>query len=125
MRIGELTQQANVTPRTVRYYESIGLIPPGERVGTGQRFYTGQTVARLKKIEQLKQLGLSLEEIGSLIELYFADPTGRQPKLEVLALLREHLASTESRLGELEQFRAEIKANIDRFERWLEATGKP
>jgi DNA-binding transcriptional MerR regulator len=44
MRIGDLTERAGVTPRTVRYYESIGLLPPGEREGHGQHYYTAQQV---------------------------------------------------------------------------------
>ena len=62
MRIGELAERAKVTPRTVRYYESIGLIPSGERKGSGQHYYTEETVVRLRKIDQLKQLGLNLDE---------------------------------------------------------------
>src|SRR5437588_681322 len=63
MRIGDVTERAGVTPRTVRYYESIGLIPPGEREGHGQHYYTEETLARLRKIDQLKKLGLSLDAI--------------------------------------------------------------
>ncbi|OZQ69846.1 hypothetical protein CA600_02330 [Paenibacillus sp. VTT E-133280] len=40
MRIGELTKRAGVTPRTIRYYESIGLMPSGEREGTGQHYHS-------------------------------------------------------------------------------------
>ena len=119
MRIGDLTQQAGVTPRTVRYYESIGLIPPGEREGHGQHYYTEETVARLRKIDQLKQLGLSLDEIRDVIDLYFTDPSGIQPKQKVLTLLRQHLAEADQKIGGLQQFRAELQANIERFERWL------
>jgi len=61
MRIGDLTERAEVTARTVRYYEHIGLIPPGEREGHGQHYYTEETLARLRKIDQLKKLGLSLD----------------------------------------------------------------
>ena len=69
MRIGELTERAGVTQRTVRYYESIGLLPPGEREGHGHHYYTEEALARLRKIDQLKKLGLSLEEIGNLLNL--------------------------------------------------------
>jgi DNA-binding transcriptional MerR regulator len=48
MRIGELTRQAGVTPRTVRYYESIGLMPPGEREGNGQHYYKEDTLLCLR-----------------------------------------------------------------------------
>jgi len=120
MRIGQLATQAKVTPRTVRYYESLGLIPPGEREGSGQHRYPEQTVARLQKIDQLKALGLSLEEIGKVIHLYFDDPTGKKAKIKVLDMLRSHLAETETQLASLTQFRAELLAHIKRFERWLD-----
>ncbi len=120
MRIGDVTQRAAVTARTVRYYERIGLIPPGEREGHGQHYYTEETVARLRKIDQLKQLGLSLQEIGDVIDLYFTDPSGVQPKQQVLAILRRHLAETDQKVSALQQFRADLQAHIERFERWIE-----
>lgn len=120
MRMGDLTRRAGVTPRTVRYYESIGLMPPGDREGTGQHYYTEETISRLRKIDQLKQLGLSLEEIRDVIDLYFTDPSGVQPKQKVLAILRNHLAEANQKVDALEQFRAELRVHIERFERWLE-----
>jgi MerR family transcriptional regulator, copper efflux regulator len=120
MRIGELTERAGVTQRTVRYYESIGLLPPGEREGHGHHYYTEETLARLRKIDQLKKLGLSLEEIGEVIDLYFIDPSGIQPKQKVLAILRRHLEEADHKIGSLQQFRAELQGNIERFERFLE-----
>ena len=124
MRIGDLAERADVTPRTVRYYESIGLLPPSEREGHGQHYYTEETLARLRKIDQLKKLGLSLDEIRDVIDLYFVDPSGRQPKQRVLAILRKHLAEADQKIGALQQFRADLRANIERFERWLEETEK-
>jgi DNA-binding transcriptional MerR regulator len=120
MRIGDVTERAGVTHRTIRYYESIGLIPPGEREGSGQHYYTEETVARLRKIDQLKKLGLSLEEIRGVIDLYFTDPSGLQPKQKVLAILRRHLADAEQKVDALQHFIADLRGNIDRFERWLE-----
>ena len=120
MRIGELAKRAGVTQRTVRYYEGLGLLPPGERQGSGHHYYTEETVARLQKIDQLKRLGLSLEEIGGVIDLYFMDPSGLQPKQKVLEILRKHLAETNQKVGELQQFRADLQANIRRFEFFLE-----
>src|SRR5882672_2928098 len=113
MRIGDLTERAEVTPRTVRYYESIGLLPPGEREGHGQHYYTEEALARLRKIDQLKQLGLSLEEIGEVIDLYFIDPSGVQPKKKVLVMLRKHLAEADRKIGSLQQFRADLQTNIE------------
>ncbi|ULH18310.1 MerR family transcriptional regulator (plasmid) [Deinococcus sp. KNUC1210] len=120
MRIGELAARAGVTPRTIRYYESLGLLPPGEREGNGHHHYAEVMVTRLQKIDQLKRLGLSLEEIGEVIDLYFSDPSGIQPKRTVLGMLRRHLAETDAKLGELQQFRADLLSHIARFERFLE-----
>ena len=120
MRIGDLTERAGVTPRTVRYYESIGLLPPGEREGHGQHFYTEETLARLRKIDQLKKLGLSLDEIRGVIDLYFTDPSGVQPKQKILAILRHHLTEVDQKIGAFQQFRADLQAHIERFELWLE-----
>ena len=123
MRIGDLTERAEVTPRTVRYYESMGLIR-SERAGHGQHYYTEETLARLQKIDQLKRLGLSLDEIRDVIDLYFIEHSGVQLKQKILAMLRQHLAETDNKIGALERFRAELQTNIDRFERWLNEQGQ-
>ena len=123
MRIGELAKQAGTTQRTIRYYHNIGLLPPAYREGHGQHYYTGETVTRLRKIEQLKKIGLSLGEIGSVIDLYFSDPSGLQPKRKILAILRKHLADTDAKIDALEAFRSEIASHIERFERWLKERG--
>jgi MerR family transcriptional regulator, copper efflux regulator len=124
LRIGELAKFGKVTPRTVRYYESLGLIPPGEREGAGQHRYPEQTVTRLQKIDQLKALGLSLDDIGKVIHLYFEDPTGKRAKIKVLEMLRNHLAETETQLASLTQFRSELMDHIQRFESWLDSQPK-
>ena len=57
MRIGELAEQAGVTPRTIRYYEDLGLLGPNEREGHGFRYYTETELTRLKKIDARKIAG--------------------------------------------------------------------
>ena len=121
MRIGELAKRANVTPRTVRYYESFGVIPRGKREGTGQHRYPEETVARLLKVDQLKVLGLNLEEIREVMPLYFEEPTARRAKKKVLAILHRHLAETDAHLKTLSGFRKELIAHIERFENWLDS----
>jgi DNA-binding transcriptional MerR regulator len=100
------------------------LLPPGEREGHGQHYYTEETLARLRKIDQLKNLGLSLDEIRDVIDLYFTDPSGIQPKQKVLVILRQHLAETDRKIGALQQFRADLQAHIERFEHWLDERGQ-
>jgi len=120
MRIGELAKRVGVTPRTIRYYESLGLLGPSEREGSGFRYYTETELGRLQKISALKGLGLSLEEIAIVIPLYFEDPSGLQGKRKVLEILKMHLQETEGKLEALEQFRTDLKTNIDRIQQWID-----
>lgn len=120
MRIGELAERAQVTTRTIRYYEKLGLLGPSEREGNGYRYYTEVELERLRKIDVLKELGLSLEEIGGVIGLYFDDPSGLQGKQKVLEILQAQLRDTEQKLNGLEQFRAELQAKIARMEGLIE-----
>ena len=120
MRIGELAEQAGVTPRTIRYYEGLGLLGPSEREGHGFRYYTETELTRLKKIDVLKQLGLTLEEIGEVIPLYCEDPTGLLGKRRVLEILEAQLAETDEKIEALQRFRSEIQANIYKIRQFIE-----
>ena len=120
MRIGELAQRAGVTPRTIRYYESLGLLEPSEREGSGFRYYTEAELARLQKINALKELGLSLEEITTVLPLYFEDPTGITGKRKILEILNAHLQETDEKIEDLRQFRSEIQKNIARIQTWID-----
>ena len=123
MRIGELAQKASVTPRTIRYYESLGLLGPSEREGKGFRYYTDAELARLRKIDALKALGLTLEEIGSIIDLFFEELTVLRGKQKLLFILQTHLKEADEKIAELAQFRSEVQANITKIQQWLEKQG--
>ncbi len=112
MKIGELAKRADVTTRTIRYYEQRGLLGPAERTDSGYRLYTEETIARLNKIDGLKRIGLSLEEIASVLDLYFEDATGISGKRKVVEILEGHLADTIEKIDGLSQFKRELEANI-------------
>src|SRR3954470_23939309 len=97
MRIGEFAEQAGVTPRTIRYYEGLGLLGPNEREGQGFRYYTEVELKRLQKIDTLKQLGLTLEEIGEVLPLYCGD-SGVRGKQLVVDILKRQLAETDEKI---------------------------
>ena len=121
MRIGEFAEQAGVTPRTVRYYEGLGLLGPNEREGQGFRYYTSAELTKLKKIDWLKQLGLRLEEIGEVLPLYCDDPTGLRGKQRILEILQAHLVETDEKIESLQSFRAELQVNIDRLQQYIDS----
>lgn len=120
MRIGELAQKAGVTPRTIRYYENLGLLKPSEREGRGFRYYTEAELARLRKIDALQSLGLTLEEISSILDLFFEEPTMLQGKQKLLEILQAHLNETDEKLEALTQFRSELQANIAKIQQYIE-----
>jgi MerR family copper efflux transcriptional regulator len=120
MRIGEFAEQAGVTPRTIRYYEGLGLLGPSEREGQGFRYYTDVEFTRLKKIDMLKQLGLTLEEIGEVLPLYCDDPTGVRGKQRVLEILQAQLIETDEKIDSLQRFRAELQTNIIRIQQYID-----
>lgn len=120
MRIGELAQKAGVTPRTIRYYENLGLLKPSEREGRGFRYYTEAELARLRKIDALQSLGLTLEEISSILDLFFEEPTMLQGKQKLLEILQAHLNETDEKLEALTQFRSELQANIAKIQQYIQ-----
>jgi DNA-binding transcriptional MerR regulator len=122
MRIGELADQAGVTPRTIRYYEDLGLLGPCEREGHGFRYYSDAELTRLKKIDVLKQLGLSLEEIAEVIPMYCEDPTGLRSKRRVLEILEKQLRETDEKITTLQRFRSEIDTNIAKIREFIVRT---
>jgi DNA-binding transcriptional MerR regulator len=70
LRIGEVAELTGTTPRTIRYYEEIGLLPGAEDRTQGQhRAYTQADVERIKEIVRLRDLlGLSLEQLSAVLE---------------------------------------------------------
>lgn len=115
MKIGELSERSGVSHRTIHYYERLSLLAPTEREGAGYRYYDETALKRLEKIAVLKRLGLSLDEIAAVIDLYFADGTGIKGKEKVLEILEAQLAKTEAQMKELSTFRRDLTANIARM----------
>ncbi|RXZ82266.1 MerR family transcriptional regulator [Paenibacillaceae bacterium] len=62
-RIGELAKKANVSPRTIDFYTSIGLLHPEKRSAKNYRLYSDETLTRLRRIEQMKTEKYTLDEI--------------------------------------------------------------
>jgi MerR family transcriptional regulator, repressor of the yfmOP operon len=83
LRIGDVARAVGTTPRTIRYYEEIGLLPEApERPSGRHRLYTHAEVERLREVMRLKDLlGVSLEELKTLL-------TAEEARAEVRAQLR-------------------------------------
>ncbi|MBR8643488.1 MerR family transcriptional regulator [Streptomyces tuirus] len=84
MLIGEVARRSGVSARMLRHYESLGLMRPSGRTGSGYREYSGEDIRRIFHIESLRSLGLSLREIGRALD----DP-GFTPSALVDDLIRQ------------------------------------
>lgn len=123
-RIGEFSKLAQVSGRQLRHYDHLGLLVPEHTDPfTGYRYYTAQQLPRLNRILALKDLGLSLEEIGRLLNENISSDEIRglltAKKAQVEAALREELARfryIESRieqidkLGQLDEYAPVLKS---------------
>jgi DNA-binding transcriptional MerR regulator len=116
LRIGELAAAVGLTPQTIRFYETRGLLGPSERAGKGYRYYGEEEVARLKKLQALQALGLSLDDIAHVLPLHYADPTGVAGKKKIIELLRRQLEDADRKLASIQTFRDELLRNIAKFE---------
>ena len=119
--ITELAAEFDVTPRAIRFYEDVGLLEP-TRAGRN-RVYSQRERTRLKLTLRGKRLGLSLQEIKQLVDMYDS-PSDTKPQLEAfLSVLRSHRQQIELQLEDIRVTLEEIAQHEARCERLLEATG--
>ncbi len=109
-RIGELAARVGLTERTIRYYEEVGLLESVKRLEGGVRVYTDDDVRRLRYIRKLKTLGLSLQEMLELENLYRRHRSNRTVLPRLMELLDAHLATLNERVDELHGLRDEIRS---------------
>src|SRR5436309_15684095 len=109
-RIGELAAKVGLTERTIRYYEERGLLESVKRLDGCQRVYTDDDVLRLKFIQKLKVLGLTLAEMQELETLYGRHRTHAKVLPSLVELLAAHLTPVSERLAELTALRDEIRS---------------
>ena len=102
--VGALARAAGVTPKTVRYYETLGLLPRAERADNGYRRYGPDSVDRLIFVRRAKALGLTLEEIHDLI-LATHDARCDLLTLELREVLARKLAACDQQIAALTTLR--------------------
>jgi DNA-binding transcriptional MerR regulator len=105
MRIGELADRAGVNPKTVRYYESIGVLPEPPRTSSGYRDYDESYVGRLIFIRTAQRLGITLDEVKEI--LGFRD-RGEAPCAYVLEVLATQMTDIDRRIRELQELRGQL-----------------
>jgi MerR family transcriptional regulator, repressor of the yfmOP operon len=143
LRIQEVAAETGLTPRTIRYYEEVGLLAPAARSGGAYRLYDGEDLDRLRFIRGLRDdAGFSLAEIGQLLEDEDArarnrdryrssrDPVERRQILtdavarvdRQITSLRQKVERLEAMILEAEDRRAHLAGHLEDLEAGREPT---
>jgi DNA-binding transcriptional MerR regulator len=114
--IAEVCHRTGLSPRTIRYYEEIGLLPGVRRRESGRRVFGADELERLGFINRLKSLGLSLAEIRDLNVVYGIGRSTQAMLSRLQDLLAAHLDDVDRRMGELSDLRDELVRYRDHVE---------
>ncbi|MDD9270799.1 MerR family transcriptional regulator [Paenibacillus sp. GCM10023248] len=108
-KVGDLAQLTGLTVRTLRFYDQIGLFSPSDQTDSGHRLYNESDLSRLQQIVSLKELGLSLDEIKTLLT------GGRISALEIvdlqMARIKEQINLQQKLLEQLQHVSKSIQRN--------------
>ncbi len=113
LSIAQVREQASVSARTLRYYEELGLLPGVRRRAGGRRIYGRDELERLRFIQRLKALGLTLAEIKELNAVYAIGGSTFALLERLDELLGRHLGELDSRIEVLMALRDEIGSYRD------------
>lgn len=109
MNIGEVAKQVGLTEKTIRFYESKGLITLPKRAENGYRFYQAEQLQQLQLLKQARNIGFSLLECQQLLQL-FADP--QRHSADVKAAAERKLQAIEQQLIDLQRIKQQLTTLI-------------
>ena len=107
MTIGQAAASSGVRPKTIRFYEELGLVRPAERFANRYRAYDQSNVQTLRFIRRARDLGFSLQEIDKLLALY---RNRRRASEDVKRLALAHVAELDHKISELTRIRDTLAA---------------
>ncbi|MEV0754237.1 MerR family transcriptional regulator [Streptosporangium sp. NPDC050280] len=127
MQIGEVAARTELSLRTIRHYEEVGLVIPSARSQGGFRLYTERDVARLMVIRRMKPLGFTLDQMRDLLEatdrlddLGPIEPEQRERLLDIVRgyeqVAKDRITDLRTQLERAEDFAATLHARLDRAE---------
>lgn len=106
MNIGMAAEQANLPPKTIRYYEDIALIRPA-RAENGYRDYSEQDVHRLRFLQRARSLGFTIEECRLLLSLYDDE---HRASADVKAIATDKIREIDRKIKQLQSLRATLQS---------------
>ncbi len=120
---GDLARATGNTVRAIRFYEEEGLLRPAEVSDGGHRRYTGDELERLRLITDLRELGLSLCEIRSLLEIRAGCHSAAEFAMRFQDVLGGHLEQAQRRLERLRRVKKELYDALAAIQERLSSAG--
>jgi MerR family copper efflux transcriptional regulator len=111
MNIGDVAAATGLPAKTIRYYESVGLIDPPARSEGNYRLYDERHVQTLRFIQHARQLGFSVKEVAALVALW---RDRRRASADVRRLALAHLGDIDARIAELRRMRQALQGLVER-----------
>ncbi len=105
MRIQKASRQSGMPPKTIRFYEEIGLVRPAARAANGYRQFSDTDVRTLKFIHRARKLGFSVEDMQKLLSLW---QDKRRASADVKKLALAHVNEIDARIRELESVKQAV-----------------
>ena len=107
MNIGAAAERSGLPPKTIRFYEEVGLVRPAKRQDNRYRDYDETDIHRLRFIQRARGLGFSVEQCRELLALY---DDKERASADVKAIALHHIAEIDARIAALRGMRATLDA---------------
>lgn len=111
MNIGQAARRSGFSSKTIRYYESIGLIAPARRTEAGYRVYGETDIETLRFVQRARALGFSVAEVGNLLTLWHDK---ERESAQVKQLAQDHVRRIDAKIDELQSMRGTLTHLIER-----------
>jgi DNA-binding transcriptional MerR regulator len=125
LKIGELARRTGVTLRTIRYYQSLGLVEAARRTRGGLHLYGGEACDRIQLIRDLRSLDVPLVRIREILARRKSARTGAEGACEAAATLTHSLADMERRVQQHLALRREMTEALGVLETCLRCSARP
>ena len=110
LQISDLAEKLGITTRTIRLYEQMGLVEPPKRTEGRIRVYDKADIKRFKFVLKLKELGLSLNEMKELADIYNQEQLPEKIMPRLIEFLDTHLRALRNRISSLQSLEKDIAA---------------
>jgi MerR family transcriptional regulator, copper efflux regulator len=117
MRVGDLADRSGKTVRAIHLYEELGLLTPSTRSAGGYRMYSEDALLRIRLIQTLQDLGLSLPEIRDALASWLSDKRAKATTAKMHAFFKEKIAAITEQMERLRRLERELHASVAYLER--------